>query len=743
MHGSESSPKVIGSLVHGPRKFASKRNALSRSRRQAPGRAGDCAEPGVLRSLPLPAAKRHPRGDDCLAHGSSSRHFTCVAAVRTMMDRPRQGSVKPGRTSSGDRALSHDLDKVLVSRTPQNCGRTLEKSQLTDMPRTQGTSRRRSQLTAREARARASRSEVRHMHDRIEIRMFGRLFVRRSNGEVVEADEWSTGKTTDLLRLLALNNNRAVSPQSIIDKLWPDVAEDKARASLRTAVSRVRHVLDEPCIERHLGGLVLRNAWVDVTAFQAATHDLSAALHAGDHARVVSLAREAEALYVADFRAHDDKSFWATQTRDSLLLSRQSVLADAGESALKLQWMRDAIDFSTLAVAEDPCFERPHRTLMQAHSALGETELALRAFEHLRVCLLQELGADPSPQTRALHIQMLSCETPPEFTRRPFIGRRAQVTSLAADLRSAIASDGCDVICLTGPSRSGREALLDAAVAQVEHAHLRHLIEDGRRSSAAERLARLASDRRSDITVWGPSNHDAVSDVELLRTFLAGLDPRLPRVIAVIASEEAGELLAQQLGGGAITVYRQTVGPLSDADLLALATVTLSAPPSPRLLEELRDQSGCLAGKAVAILREWIASGWIISTMSGVDLYNGANAYTGGFPVGDYFRTMLEQLSVAETELCQLLAVLDRPASGDALTDIVAADIDRPAHVHDLQSSLDELADLGILRVSPCGYEMRNRALRDAFEHRLRPAVKARLLRQVRTAVPHEIAAEA
>ncbi|AWB91418.1 bacterial transcriptional activator domain-containing protein [Aeromicrobium chenweiae] len=579
------------------------------------------------------------------------------------------------------------------------------------------------------------------MHDRIEIRMFGRLFVRRSNGAVVEADEWSTGKTTDLLRLLALNNNRAVSVHSIIDKLWPDVEEDKARASLRTAVSRVRHVLDEPCIERHLGGLVLRNAWVDVTAFQSAAHDLGAALRAGDHARVVSLAREAEALYVAEFRAYDDKSFWATQTRDSLLLNRQALLADAGESALKLQWMRDAIDFSTLAISEDPCFERAHRTLMQAHSALGEIELALRAFEHLRVCLSQELGADPSPQTRALHIQMLSAEAPPDVTRRPFIGRDTQVASLAADIRAAIAGEGCDVVCLTGADGSGREALLDAAVARVEHAHLRHLIEDGRRTSAAQRLARLASDRRSDITVWGPTDNDPVPDVELFRTFLTGIDADVPRVIVAITSDEAGDLLQAQLAGGRVTVHRQQVGALTDGDLVALATASLSAPPTPRLLAELRDQSERLAGRAVAILREWIASGWIISTMSGVDLYNDAGACAGAFPVGDYFRTMLEQLTVAETELCQLMAILDRPVSGEALRDIVHADQDRPAHVHDVQTSLDELADLGVLRVTLCGYEMRNRALRDAFEHRLRPAVKARLLRQVRDVSPRQAAA--
>lgn len=579
------------------------------------------------------------------------------------------------------------------------------------------------------------------MHDRIEIRMFGRLFVRRSNGDVVEADEWSTGKTTDLLRLLALNNNRTVSVHSIIDKLWPDVDESKARASLRTAVSRVRHVLDEPCIERHLGGLVLRNAWVDVTAFQSGAHDLSAALRAGDHARVVTLARETEALYIADFRAYDDKSFWATQTRDSLLMSRQAVLADAGESALRLQWMRDAIDFSTLAIAEDPCFERPHRTLMQAHLALGEIELALRAFEHLRVCLSQELGADPSPQSRALHIQMLSVDAAPEATVRPFVGRDAQVTALAADIRSAIAGDGCDLVCLTGPNGSGRGALLNAAAAEVDDARLRFLIEDGPRSSAARRLARLSGDRRSDITVWGPTDNDPITDVELLRTFLAGIDTTVPRVIVAVTSDEAGDLLAAALAGGPITVHRDTVGLLADGDLLALATATLSAAPSPRLLAELRDQSDRLAGRAVAVLREWIASGWIISTTSGVDLFNDHGSYAGAFPVGNYFRTILEQLNVAETELCQLLAVLDRPASAEVLTGLVHADPD-DARL-DIQLTLDELADLGVLRVTLCGYELRNRAVRDAFEYRLRPAVKARLLRQVGAVRRSELAAHA
>lgn len=568
------------------------------------------------------------------------------------------------------------------------------------------------------------------MRDRIEIRMFGRLFVRRSNGEVVGTDEWSTGKTADLLRLLALHGNRPVSVQSLTSKLWPDVDEDKARASLRTAASRVRQVLGEPCIERSLGGLVLRNSWSDVVAFQSVVHEMTAALRAGDHARVVQRAREAEALYIADFQAYDDRSSWATETRDSLRLSRQSMLADAGESALKLMWMRDAIDFSTSAITEDLCFERPHRTLMQAHTALGEVELALRAFEHCRVALSQELGADPSAQTRALHIQILSgdAERP---TVKPFPGRADEVRALAAVLRTAIAGEGCQVVCVAGLPGSGRSALLEAATARVEHAHLRVLLDDGSQSSSAPGLAGFVSDRRSDVTEWGPCDGDPRWEVIRLLTAFAEIDTSVPRVVAVVTSPEAAELLAESLADRPISLHRVTTGPVSAADLEALATAALSGTPTPRLLHELAAQSDGLAGRAASILRDWMTAGRILSTMGGLDLYDDAPAFPE-MPVGSYFRLALEHMTRDEREFCQLLALIDRPMTAE----LVRRTIDHGPDVEEIQARLDGLADLGLLRIGRQGYEFRNRAVRDAFELNLRPSVKARTVRRIgRTAV--------
>ena len=158
--------------------------------------------------------------------------------------------------------------------------------------------------------------------DRIEIRLLGPLHVRRADSTLVEPGAWRTGKTLDLLRLLALDADQPVSVASLLEKLWPDVDESHGRASLRTAASQLRRALRSDCIERRLGGLVLRHVWVDATAFRSLALEAKSALRERRLARVVALTREAEALYVSDFTAHDDGSGWALEARESLAAVR-------------------------------------------------------------------------------------------------------------------------------------------------------------------------------------------------------------------------------------------------------------------------------------------------------------------------------------------------------------------------------------------------------------------------------------
>ena len=248
-------------------------------------------------------------------------------------------------------------------------------------------------------------------HPVLRVRLLGDLCVQRPDGTIVRYDEWSTGKTADLLRILALNNGRAVRVTSVIDKLWPNVGLDRARASLRTAGSQIRRATGVNCIVRQGVGVMLQGAWVDATLFLHDARLVQFAAQARRHTRVLDLTRAAERLYRGDFHAHDDDSPWARSEREYLEGSRRGILCAAAESAIALDRYDEAVALAETVIRIDRSSEAAHRALMRAHAAMGEIGSALRAFEACRAHLAEELGADPSAQTRALHLQLLRGES--------------------------------------------------------------------------------------------------------------------------------------------------------------------------------------------------------------------------------------------------------------------------------------------------------------------------------------------
>ena len=152
-------------------------------------------------------------------------------------------------------------------------------------------------------------------YERIEVRVLGSLRVRRADGTVVDPAEWRTAQTADLLRLLALHVGEPVAVDVLVEALWPNVDDSRGRASLRTAASRIRKALDEDCVQRRLGGLVLTGAWVDANAFGALAQQSRRHILNGELAKAVTTTREAEALYLGEFRSHHDNTEWALRER--------------------------------------------------------------------------------------------------------------------------------------------------------------------------------------------------------------------------------------------------------------------------------------------------------------------------------------------------------------------------------------------------------------------------------------------
>ena len=124
-------------------------------------------------------------------------------------------------------------------------------------------------------------------------------------------------------------------------------------------------------------------------------------------------------------------------------------------------------------VADTPTDERAVAALMRALNATGRPAEALRAYESLRAALADELGTDPGPTLRALHLAVLRGESE-EVTAAPaddepvprtnlpepltsFVGRDRDVVAIADALKEH------RLVTLIGPGGSGKTRLAEEA----------------------------------------------------------------------------------------------------------------------------------------------------------------------------------------------------------------------------------------------------------------------------------------
>ena len=312
----------------------------------------------------------------------------------------------------------------------------------------------------------------------VRIGILGPLEVRVGFGEPVEV---VGSRLRTLLVRLALDPDRVVLADQLVDAVWGEQPPAKVANALQSLVSRLRRLLPG-VVESHPAGyrLTLDGEAVDATRF------------------------EALALAGRDELRRDPERAGAT-LREALALWRGPALADAAGAAfaepavarleqLRLGALEDRIE-ADLAAGEDgtlvaeldelvtlhPLRERLSGQLMRALAAAGRQADALSAYERLRARLADQLGIDPSEELRATHLAVLRGEVAPaapaaprEEREAPAAARtnlRAQITSFVgrADDLARITGVLADarLLTLTGPGGAGKTRLAGEAAARL------------------------------------------------------------------------------------------------------------------------------------------------------------------------------------------------------------------------------------------------------------------------------------
>ncbi|MEU6145264.1 BTAD domain-containing putative transcriptional regulator [Streptomyces sp. NPDC047081] len=291
--------------------------------------------------------------------------------------------------------------------------------------------------------------------------ILGPLEVRTDDGTPVDP---GGPRPRALLTLLLLDVGHAVSTQRLADGLYGAEPPSGAANALQSQISRLRRRLaPHTDIEAGPAGyrLTASAESVDAHRFERLAAEGREALDAGDHARALSRLREALALWRG--RALPDlPDAHAEAARFEEL--RLAAVQNRVEAELALGGGADLVPELRALLAAHPLSERLYGQLMRALHAAGRPAEALTVYEEARRTLADELGADPSPELSALHLELLR-GTEPERRRLPvqltrFVGREPELTRIAALLTDS------RLITLTGPGGAGKTRLaIEAAAA--------------------------------------------------------------------------------------------------------------------------------------------------------------------------------------------------------------------------------------------------------------------------------------
>ena len=269
--------------------------------------------------------------------------------------------------------------------------------------------------------------------------------------------EVRAGRQRALLALLALHAGETVSTDKLLDELWNGRRPPTALSSLRNLVSQVRKVIDPEQTDllatRPPGySLVIQPSAIDAHRFKRLAAEGHAALETSP-ARASEILAEALGLWRGEALAEFAYERFAQSEISRLDEIRSAARRDRIDADLALGLHADLVPELRTLVERYPLDERHRRQQMLALYRCGRQTDALDTYRALRTHLNDELGLEPSTETRQLEQAILSHDTalgpvaklPPALFRK----RRGWTTALLGIV--ALASVGA-VALFTGRS---------------------------------------------------------------------------------------------------------------------------------------------------------------------------------------------------------------------------------------------------------------------------------------------------
>jgi DNA-binding SARP family transcriptional activator/tetratricopeptide (TPR) repeat protein len=319
----------------------------------------------------------------------------------------------------------------------------------------------------------------------VDVRVLGQVQVLAAGADM----DTGRPKQRTVLAVLAVNAGRLVSTEMLLSRVWGEEAPAGARRSLHTYVARLRRVLDQAAaadaaaggtdppakVTFRAGGYVLQiePTRVDLHRFRRLMHQsrdpaCSSARRLAALRAAVTLWSDEPLAGVPGQWAAASREAWQLEYLDSVIAWTREEIRDGDPGAV--------IGRVAELIEEHPLAEPLAAALMRALYAAGSRTEALERYTATRARLIDELGAEPGPELRALHRAVLRGEPLPDASMPAappapptpiipaqlpadvpgFTGRVAELSQLDSALA---AEGGSAAVVVSGMAGAGKTAL--------------------------------------------------------------------------------------------------------------------------------------------------------------------------------------------------------------------------------------------------------------------------------------------
>jgi DNA-binding SARP family transcriptional activator len=242
---------------------------------------------------------------------------------------------------------------------------------------------------------------------RLRMSLLGRFEVRA--GDTVIIDEvWQHRNAKALLKILAVQRDRALHREQVLDAFWASLNPSAAAANLRKILFDLRAEFAARQVKAQVvtvaNDIVALSPSVslDIDEFRACAR---AARGAQDR---LDLYEQAISIYRGDLLIEDRYAEWTEGPRQELRDLHNDLLIELSQlyaAAGKLELAAERLERLLQA---DPLNEEANRLTMRIYAETGSRQKADRQYKSFRAALLREIGAAPSEETEALIRDILS-----------------------------------------------------------------------------------------------------------------------------------------------------------------------------------------------------------------------------------------------------------------------------------------------------------------------------------------------